>query len=84
MIGASAAGRVLAAELYGASATGPRWSLARYQHVDPATQLYGLGAMDPRTIAVTVFILAVCACMAAWIPAARAARVDPASALREE
>ncbi len=46
---AAAAARLLAAQLYGIQATGPRWSLARYEHVDSATQLYGIGAMDLLT-----------------------------------
>ena len=83
-IAAAAGARVLAAQLYGVNATGPRWSLARYEHVDSATQLYGIGAMDLPTIAVTICILVASALTAAYIPAARAARVDPASALREQ
>jgi ABC-type antimicrobial peptide transport system permease subunit len=83
-IAAAAAARVLAAQLYGANETGPRWSLARYEHVDSATQLYGIGAMDMPTIAVTICVLVASALIAAYIPAARAARVDPASALHQE
>lgn len=81
---AAAAARVLAAQLYGVNATGPRWSLARYEHVDRAAQLYGIGAMDLPTIAMTICILVASALSAAYIPAARAAQVDPASALRQE
>ncbi len=84
VIAAAAAARVLAAQLYGINATGPRWSLARYEHVDSATQLYRIGAMDLPTIAVTICILVGSALIAAYIPAARAAQVDPASALRQE
>jgi ABC-type lipoprotein release transport system permease subunit len=84
VVTAAAAARVLAAQLYGVNATGPRWSLARYEHVDSATQLYGIGAMDLPTIAVTICILVGSALIAAYIPAARAAQVDPASALRQE
>ncbi len=83
-IAAAAVARVLAAQLNGVNATGPRWSLARYEHVDSATQLYGIGAMDLPTIAWTICILVATALLAAYIPAARAARVDPASALRQE
>lgn len=83
-IAAAAAARVLAAQLYGSSATGPRWSLANYEHVDSATQLYGVRAMDAPTIAVTIGILLAGALIAAYIPAARAAQVNPASALRQE
>ncbi len=84
VIAAAIASHVLAAQLYGVNETGPRWSLARYEHVDSATQLYGIGAMDMPTIALTICILVASALIAAYIPAARAARVDPASALRQE
>jgi ABC-type antimicrobial peptide transport system permease subunit len=39
---------------------------------------------DPGTFASVAVLLAVCACVAAWIPARRAARVDPVEALRAE
>lgn len=84
VIAAASAARLLAAQLYGVNATGPRWSLARYEHVDSATQLYGIGAMDLLTIMLTICILVAIALVAAYIPAARAAQVDPASALRHE
>jgi macrolide transport system ATP-binding/permease protein len=84
VIAAAAATRVLAAQLYGMSAVGPRSSLARYEHVDSATQLYGIGALDLPTVVVTICILVASALMAAWIPAVRAAQMDPASALRQE
>jgi ABC-type antimicrobial peptide transport system permease subunit len=84
VLAAAAAARILAAELYGEHTTGARWSLAAYEHVDSATQLYGIGAMDVPTIAATICILVGSALLAAYIPAARAAQVDPASALRDE
>jgi ABC-type lipoprotein release transport system permease subunit len=40
--------------------------------------------MDLPTIAVTICILAGIALLAAYMPASRAAQVDPASALRNE
>jgi ABC-type lipoprotein release transport system permease subunit len=40
--------------------------------------------MDPPTIAVTICILVASALMAVYIPAARAAQVDPMAALRQE
>ena len=81
---AAAITRLIASQLYGAGATGPRWSLARYEHVDSATQLYGVTAMDPLTIAAAVGLLGAVALIAAYIPAARAARVDPVRELRHE
>lgn len=46
--------------------------------------LFSIRARDPLTIgAVTVLVLAV-ACAATWLPARRAARLDPTAALREE
>jgi ABC-type lipoprotein release transport system permease subunit len=40
--------------------------------------------MDLPTIAMTICILVASALSAAYIPAARAAQVDPAAALRQE
>ena len=48
------------------------------------SQLYGLSAFDPATVAATVVILAAVAMVAGYIPAARAARVNPTEALRHE
>lgn len=84
VIAAAVASRLLATQLYGATAMGARWSLAQYEHVDSATQLYGIGVMDILTIAVTICMLIAIALIAAWIPAARAARVELANALHHE
>jgi predicted permease len=81
---AAATAQLVAGQLYEAGATGPRWSLARYQHVDSATQLYGVTAMDPFTIVSTVALLGSIALLSAYIPARRAAEVDPVNALRHE
>lgn len=48
------------------------------------TALFGLEPMDPWTAVLSFFSLLVVALVAAWIPARRAARIDPMTALREE
>jgi putative ABC transport system permease protein len=48
------------------------------------TQLAGMTAYDPATLAVTTALLTMTAAIACWIPARRAARVDPLVALRHE
>jgi putative ABC transport system permease protein len=47
-------------------------------------QLYGVSPWDPRMLSVATFLLCVAALLASWIPAARAASVDPMVALRTE
>jgi predicted permease len=49
-----------------------------------ASRLYGLSALDPATILAAVIILTAVAIIAGYIPAARAARVNPTQALRRE
>ena len=49
-----------------------------------SSQLYGVGAVDPMTFTATPLILGVVALIASWVPARRAARVDPLVALRSE
>jgi predicted permease len=49
-----------------------------------AGRLYGLSTLDPLTILSAVGLFAVVAAIAALIPAARAARVNPITALRHE
>jgi ABC-type lipoprotein release transport system permease subunit len=46
--------------------------------------LYGVQANDPRQLAAAALILALCAFIAAYLPARRAAGLDPLDALREE
>ena len=46
--------------------------------------LYGVGPSDPLTLVAVVATLAGVAWVSAWIPALRATRIDPASALRAE
>ena len=48
------------------------------------TQLIGVTAYDPVTLAATTFLLTLTAVIACWIPARRAAHVDPVIALRYE
>jgi predicted permease len=47
-----------------------------------ASQLYGVGAVDAVTFTLTPVVLGGVALIASWIPARRAARVDPLVALR--
>ncbi len=49
-----------------------------------ATQLYGLSAHDPLTLALATGALALIACLAGYLPALRASRLDPMVALRYE
>jgi predicted permease len=49
-----------------------------------ADQLYGVSMTDPLTFAVIAALLIAVALMACWLPARKAARVDPLAALREE
>ncbi|HKG95638.1 MAG TPA: ABC transporter permease [Gemmatimonadaceae bacterium] len=47
-------------------------------------QLHGVGTTDPIAIAVALLVLGASAAAAAWLPAMRAARMDPLLALRSE
>jgi len=49
-----------------------------------ATMLYGLAPTDPLTISSAVMLMVIVAGLAGYIPARRAARVDPMVALRYE
>jgi putative ABC transport system permease protein len=46
--------------------------------------LVGIAATDPLTFAAIVVLFVVVAAVASWLPAYRAARLDPVAALREE
>jgi ABC-type antimicrobial peptide transport system permease subunit len=48
------------------------------------SRLYGLSAYDPTTVLLAVAIMTAVAIIAGYIPAARAARVNPTQALRHE
>ena len=56
------------------------WGLGRLV----SSQLYGVTASDPVTIAGAVGLLLVVALLAGYIPARRATRVNPVLALRYE
>jgi len=49
-----------------------------------ATQLYGVRTYDPFTLAAAVLILSAFATIAGFIPARRAASIEPMNALRTE
>ena len=56
------------------------WGLARF--LDAV--LYGVGPADPATFATVVAVLLLTAVGASWLPARRAARLDPVETLRVE
>jgi ABC-type antimicrobial peptide transport system permease subunit len=47
-----------------------------------STLLFGVGAVDPVTLTGVVAMLGTVAAIASWLPARRAARVDPLTAIR--
>ncbi len=46
--------------------------------------LYGISPADPVTFTAVTALLAACALLAAWLPARRAAKIDPMAALRAD
>jgi putative ABC transport system permease protein len=48
------------------------------------TLLFEVSALDPSALAVACVLMALVGMLAAWIPASRAARVDPMAVLRDE
>jgi putative ABC transport system permease protein len=49
-----------------------------------ASQLYGVGALDPMVMAATIGVLGVTSFVACWGPARRAAKVSPLVALSRQ
>ncbi|MGH9476680.1 MAG: ADOP family duplicated permease [Terriglobales bacterium] len=76
------AGRVLALGI--AIGAGLSWIAARAAQATLGKLLYGLHATDTATLAAAAALLAAVSLFAAWLPARRAARVDPMRTLREE
>jgi ABC-type antimicrobial peptide transport system permease subunit len=54
------------------------WLLTRFL----TAVLYGVAPTDPATFAGVAVVLLISAGLASWLPARRAARIDPVSALR--
>ena len=67
-------------------ASGVAGGLALYAIATPFMRalLYGVTPADPLTLGVATMALVATAALASWLPARRAARVDPTMALRAE
>jgi ABC-type antimicrobial peptide transport system permease subunit len=71
------AGGLIAAGIVAGAALS--WWAARYVE----SMLFGLDARDPLAFAAAAGVLLAAGLVAAWLPARRAARLDPAAVLRE-
>jgi ABC-type antimicrobial peptide transport system permease subunit len=49
-----------------------------------ASQLYGIKGQDPMILSLAASVLAACSLLAGFVPAQRAASIDPMQALRTE
>jgi putative ABC transport system permease protein len=78
--------RLVLAQVFRLVAIGLAIGIAIVVLAGPALEglLFGVRAADPATITLVALTLAVVALLAAWVPAARASRVDPIQALRAE
>ena len=56
------------------------WAVSRWAE----SMLFGLSPTDPATVAGSVILLTAAALVAAYLPARRASRIDPMTALRHE
>ena len=65
---------------------GNRGNFAGYQdrYDSGQTPLYGVTPYDPLTVSFVALLMATVGTLACWIPAGRAARVEPATALRAD
>ena len=75
------AGRAL--RLAGIGVAAGALGCAALRHV-LASAVFGVGPSDPATLGAAIAVLLAAALAAAWIPARRATKVDPMTALREE
>jgi hypothetical protein len=60
------------------------WAITRLASQQITSLLFGLTPFDPPTIGGAICLLAIVAMGAGWLPARRAARIDPVAALRSE
>ena len=62
-------------------AVGAGLSIAASRLID--SRLYGVAPQDPSTVVAATGLLLMVAAIAAWLPARRASKVDPMTALRQ-